>query len=164
MTIDIREARPAEWDEAGRVTADAYREFVRDAEWETYLDMIADVRERAGRTTIIVAVDGGRIVGSATLELNERVEPDDDPALEEGEAHIRMLGVASDRRGLGVGRALMDGCEARARAVGKTFVTLHTTARMASARAMYQALGYEQGEDRVFDDGFLLLSYAKRLI
>jgi ribosomal protein S18 acetylase RimI-like enzyme len=163
MAIEAREATPEEWDEAGRVTADAYREFVRDSEWESYLDRIANVRGRADRTTIIVAVDGARIVGSATLELEGRVEPEDDPTLEPDEAHIRMLGVAPDHRGAGVGSLLMDACEARAREAGKTFVTLHTTSRMSAAQAMYASRGYRRGPDREFDNGFVLLSYSRRL-
>jgi ribosomal protein S18 acetylase RimI-like enzyme len=163
MVAEIREAAPDEWDEAGRVTADAYREFVRDPEWTAYLGMIADVRGRADRTTILVAWEDGRIVGSATLELDGRVEVDDDPALRPGEAHIRMLGVAPDRRGRGIGRALMADCEERARAAGKTFVTLHTTTPMTAAQAMYGALGYERGPDRVVGDDFVLLSFSKQL-
>jgi ribosomal protein S18 acetylase RimI-like enzyme len=161
--IVIREAAPEEWDEAGRVTAEAYREFVRDADWDDYLHRIADVRARAKRTTILVALDDGVVVGSATLELIGRVEPEDDPTLRPGEAHVRMLGVTPGHRGHGVGRLLMDESESRARAAGKTFLTLHTTERMTAAQAMYAALGYERRPDRELDDGFVLLSYSKRL-
>jgi ribosomal protein S18 acetylase RimI-like enzyme len=161
--IEIREAGPDDWDEAGRVTADAYREFVRDDDWASYLERIADVRGRANRTTILIALDAGQIVGSATLELSDRVEPDDDPTLQTGEAHIRMLGVAPQARSRGVGRELMAACESLARARGKTYVTLHTTDRMAAARSMYESLGYRRGTDRVFDDGFVLLSFSKEL-
>ena len=42
-------------------------------------------------------------------------------------------------------------------------MTLHTTRRMPAAQAMYAALGYERGPDRVFDDGFVLLSFSKTL-
>jgi ribosomal protein S18 acetylase RimI-like enzyme len=161
--IEIREALAAEWDEAGRVTADAYREFVRGGDWESYLERIADVRGRADRTTILVALDEGRIVGSATVELSGRVEPEDDPTLAPDEAHIRMLGVAPNARKQGIGRRLMDASESLARARGKTVVTLHTTERMQAARSMYASLGYERGPDRTFDDGFQLLSFSKRL-
>ena len=53
------------------MTAEAYREFVAPGEtaWESYLDEIADVADRARRTHVMVALEDGRIVGSATLEL-----------------------------------------------------------------------------------------------
>jgi len=157
--MDIREATEAEHAEAGRVTAEAYRGLVRD---ETYLARIADVADRAARTVILVAVDDGAIVGSLTLELSRRVNPSDDP-LENHRAHIRMLGVLPDAQGRGIGRALMLEAESRARAAGKTEMTLHTTQHMEAARAMYAALGYEQTPDEVLPDGFVLLGYRKEL-
>ncbi len=165
MAIQIREIRPPEHEEAGRITAEAYREFVRpgEAAWEEYLDHIADVAGRAGRTSVLVAVEDRRILGSATIEVEGRIDPDEDGPLEPDEAHIRMLGVARDARGRGVARALMAACEARARAAGRTLVTLHTTPRMPVAQAMYAKLGYERGPDRRFEDGFVLLSFSKRL-
>lgn len=163
--IEIRDATAEEHAEAGRVTADAYREFVGPGEqaWEDYLAEIADVEGRADRTTVVLALDGGRIVGSATLELVDRVEPDDDPALHPQEAHIRMLGVHPGARRRGVARALMDACIARARSEGKTYMTLHTTPRMTDAQRMYEALGFTRLDDRVFPDGFVLLTYRRAI-
>lgn len=156
---------PVEYAETGRVTADAYREFVKpgEAEWEAYLVAVSDVDERARRATILVASQEGTIVGSATLELNDRVDPDEDPPLRPGEAHIRMLGVDPRWRGRGIAGHLMGTCEDRARAAGRTLMTLHTTQRMKAAQAMYEGLGYVRGEDRVLDGGFVLLSYSKPL-
>jgi GNAT superfamily N-acetyltransferase len=164
MTIEVREALPGEYEAAGRVTAEAYREFIGPGEdnWKTYLDRIADVAERATRTVIMVAAEDGRILGSATLELDGRTEPEDEP-LPAPVAHIRMLGVDPGAQGRGVGSMLMWACEQRALAAGRTLMTLNTTDRMKAARAMYEALGYERLEDRVFPDGFVLLSYAKEL-
>jgi ribosomal protein S18 acetylase RimI-like enzyme len=166
--MDVREATPQEHAEAGRVTADAYREFVRegDDDWERYLARIADVGERAGRTTILVAVEEGRILGSLTLELAGRVRDEEDEEhrpLDPEEAHIRMLGVDPAARARGVARAMMAESEARARRAGKTVMTLNTTHRMKAAQAMYERLGYERTEDTVFPDGFVLLGYRKRL-
>jgi len=160
--IDVRPAMPDEYGEAGRVTALAYREFVApgEAEWEDYLQHIADVESRAGTATVFVAVDDGRIVGSATLELGRRID-DDDPPLREDEAHIRMLGVDPDARGRGVARALMEACFATARDAGRTRMTLHTTHRMTGAQAMYEGMGFVRLADRVFPDGFVLLSYER---
>jgi ribosomal protein S18 acetylase RimI-like enzyme len=164
MNVEIREALPEEYAEAGVVTADAYREFFAeaDAELQAYLEEIADVAGRATRTTILVAVVGDRVIGSATLELDGRTDEDAQP-LGPDEAHIRMLGVHPDARGAGVGRRLMAACEERARAAGRTRMTLHTTTLMRAARQMYASLGYERSEDRVYPDGFVLLGYTKQL-
>ena len=165
MAIEIREATEDEHDEAGRVTAEAYRALIRpgqDADWESYLERIANVRERASRTVILVAVEGGRVIGSATLELEGRTDAEDVP-LADREAHIRMLGVDPGAQGRGAGRALMEASEARAISEGKDVMTLNTTRRMTAAQHMYERLGYERAPDRVFPDGFVLLSYAKRL-
>ena len=119
MNVEIREARVDEYAEAGMVTADAYREFFdEDDQQHSYLDEIADVAGRAPRTTILLAVDGDRIVGTATLELEGRTSDEVGP-LAPDEAHIRMLGVGADARGAGVGRALMTECERRAVEAGR---------------------------------------------
>lgn len=157
--------RPEERTEAGRVTALAYREFVGPGEnaWDEYLGHIADVEGRAGRTLVLVAVEDGRILGSATLELDHRVEPEDDPPLSPEESYIRMLGVDPAVRGRGVARALMDACFDEARARDKGRMSLNTTERMQAAQAMYERLGFERRPDRVFPDGFVLLSYERPL-
>lgn len=168
MTIEVRIATPAEHAQTGRVTAEAYREFARpgDEDWARYLARIEDVADRAARTTVLVAVEDGRILGSLTLELAGRIrDPDDDAyrPLAPGEAHIRMLGVDPTARGRGVARALMADAERRAREAGKSRLTLNTTRRMRAARTMYERLGYERTEDTVFPDGFVLLGYRKSL-
>ncbi|TMK45091.1 MAG: GNAT family N-acetyltransferase [Actinobacteria bacterium] len=164
MAIEVRRALPAEYEEAGRVTALAYREFVRpeDGDWNDYLDRIADVRDRAGRTVVLVAVEDGRILGSATLELEGRTE-EGEPPVPPDEAHLRMLGVHPDARRRGIARMLMDASVEEARRAGKHRLTLNTTRRMRAAQSMYEALGFERLDDRVFPDGFVLLGYEKRL-
>ncbi|HET7237174.1 MAG TPA: GNAT family N-acetyltransferase [Actinomycetota bacterium] len=164
MAIEVRPVREGEHEETGRVTALAYREFVRpgDHDWEEYLQHIADVEGRARSTEVLVAVQDGDILGSATVELDGRID-DDDPPLHPEEAHIRMLGVHPDARGRGIARSLIDACLQVAREAGRTYVTLHTTQRMKAAQAMYDALGFERLEDRVFPDGFVLLTYRRSI-
>jgi len=75
-----------------------------------------------------------------------------------------MLGVDPGARRRGVARRLMAEVEIRARAAGKTRITLHTTQRMRAAQTLYEGLGFERSEDEVFPDGFVLLGYTKRLV
>lgn len=143
----------------------AYAEFFdEDAidEDTSYLRRIGDVAGRAERTTILIAIEDDQIVGSLTLELDERTNPDDEPHPPD-RAHIRMLGVDPAARTRGAGRALMAEAEHRARAAGKTEITLHTTHLMEAAQAMYRALGYERMPDEVMPDGLVLLGFRKRL-
>ena len=160
MAMEIRRVRPDEYGEAGRVTADAYREFADSDDWDRYLRKIADVGGRAEIASVLAAVEDGEILGTLTLELDRRID-DDEPPLPPGEAHIRMLGVAPGARGRGVARALLEASFRLAREAGRTRISLHTTLRMRAAQAMYDALGFERLPDRVFPDGFVLLSYAK---
>jgi ribosomal protein S18 acetylase RimI-like enzyme len=151
MAIEVRRALPQEYEEAGRVTALAYREFVRpeDDDWDRYLERIADVGGRAGRTVVLVAVEDGRILGSATLELEGRTE-EREPPVPPDEAHLRMLGVHPQARRRGVARMLMEASIDEARRAGKRRLTLNTTHRMRAAQAMYEGLGFDRMEDRVF--------------
>jgi ribosomal protein S18 acetylase RimI-like enzyme len=164
MAIEVRPVGPDELDEAGRVTALAYREFATpgDPDWEDYLERIADVGGRHGRTRVLVAVEGGAILGSVTLELAGRTEPDDDhEPLAADEAHIRMLGVHPDHRRRGIARRLLAACIDEARRAGRSRLTLNTTKRMRAAQAMYRTLGFRRTADRVFPDGFVLLGFER---
>jgi ribosomal protein S18 acetylase RimI-like enzyme len=164
--MEFRLARPDEYAEAGRVTALAYREFVpEDAPngWTDYLDRIADVPGRAPRTTIVVAVEDGTVLGSATLEIDGRTEEEDDRALDPDEAHIRMLGVDPAARGRGVAKGIMAECERIALDAGRTRMTLNTTSIMQAAQSMYESLGYRKLTDEMLPNGFVLMSYQKSL-
>lgn len=160
--------RREEYDEAGRVTAEAYREFRELAEddpdeahaWDDYLVRIADVAGRDPVAPVLVAVEDGRIIGTLTLELEDRISTDDHGPLPPSHAHVRMLGVDPDARGHGVARALMDAAIEIARSEGKTLLTLNTTRRMQAAQQLYEAMGFRRDPDRVFPDGFVLLAYS----
>ena len=71
----------------------------------------------------------------------------DSPAAEFTDADgagIRMLAVAADVQGRGVGEALTLACVDRARAQGRGQVILHSTDRMATAHRLYQRLGFRR--------------------
>jgi GNAT superfamily N-acetyltransferase len=162
MGIDVRPVRSEEYDEAGRATAKAYREFAPpgNQDWEEYLGRIADIPRRAGRALVLGAFRDGRALGTVTVELDGRIEGghERDP-LAPDEAHIRMLGVDPEARGEGIGRLLMDGAVEEARRAGKRRMTLGTTERMVAAHRLYESMGFVRGPDQVFDDGFRLRTY-----
>ena len=158
-SMEIRTVRPEEYAEAGRVTALAYQEFVPpDPEpgWSDYLAMLADVDGRAGRTLVLVAVEDGRVVGTATVELERTIG--DEGELQPGQANLRMLGVDPAARGKGVGRALVEASLESARTAGKKVMTLRTTTLMKVAQRMYEAMGFERdpGRDEAFPEVSLL--------
>lgn len=166
--MEVRRVRPDEFEAAGEVTARAYHEFGprKNMEWQDYFRQIADVATRASFAPVLVAVEEGAILGTLTLELDERIPSEAGaPAerLEAGRAHIRMLGVAPEARRRGAARALMEASIAEARAAGKTFLTLNTTPKMKAAQTMYESMGFVRGPDQTFDDGFCLLSYSLQL-
>lgn len=162
-TVRVRPVRPDEHDEAGAVTLLAYREFMPpDGDWGGYEKLLADVAGRATRALVLVAELAGTIAGTATLELDQRINPGSEQApLEADEGHLRMLGVHPDHRKRGIGHLLVDACIERARARGKRRLTLETTERMVGARAMYEGMGFifRGKADRI--PGMSLLMYER---
>jgi ribosomal protein S18 acetylase RimI-like enzyme len=166
--VVVREVRPAEYEEAGGVTALAWREFVPhgNERWEGYLRRIGDVAARAERTPVLVAVDGERILGTVTLELDRRIDEEPSWELDPSSANIRMLGVDPAARGRGAGRALVEACIERARSAGKEVVTLHTQSFMKAAIALYESMGFvrDPPRDRTLkEEGITLTAYRMEL-
>ena len=159
--MDVRELRPGEEIEAGRITRLAYQEFADpgDPDWADYLARIGDVAGRAGRVPVLVALEEGRILGSATLE-SEEARLGDDP-IEPGTVNMRMLGVDPRARGRGAGRALVEACVRRARQGGKRALTLHTTQAMTAAQNLYTAMGFvrDAARDWRVSEDFTLYAY-----
>jgi ribosomal protein S18 acetylase RimI-like enzyme len=159
--IAVRRVRPEECAEAGRQTRAGFAAIFGEADSE-YLDTVADVAGRCDRTTVLVAVDeDGPILGSITVELTSKLDPEQE--LAPGEAHLRMLGVAPAAQGRGAGRALMEGAAALARAAGKSLLTLGTLPEMAAARRLYEAMGFQGGQPEEHAPGRWHIRYELRL-
>jgi ribosomal protein S18 acetylase RimI-like enzyme len=164
--MEVREVRPQEYAEAGRVTGLAYEEFVPEAASPNrdYLARVGDVAGRAGHALVLGAFEDGRPLGTVTLELNGRIPGGHRrPPLAADQANVRMLGVDPAARRRGVGRALMEACETAARGAGKRRITLETTKAMVAARRLYESMGFRRGPDQVFEDGFRLRTYELEL-
>jgi ribosomal protein S18 acetylase RimI-like enzyme len=165
VTVEIRPLRARDVPDAGEVTALAYRHQAESVSLNPdYLDRVADVATRARHAVVLVAVEDGRLLGSVTVELSDRIPGGHPrPPLKPDQAHVRMLGVHPHVQGRGIGRRLMEGAAAEARRAGKRRITLETTEAMRAAQHLYESMGYRRLDDLEFDDGFRLRAYEQRL-
>jgi GNAT superfamily N-acetyltransferase len=144
--FEIRPVHPEEVARAGELTVSAYLNppAIDDAprDFGVYLDELRDVRSRAREAVVLVALSKGALSGSVTYvpTAGGRYAEFQDPAA----AGIRMLAVAPDARGRGVGAALVRECLARARADERQRVILHTTHWMHAAHRLYEELGFSR--------------------
>jgi ribosomal protein S18 acetylase RimI-like enzyme len=89
---------------------------------------------RGGQRALFAAEVGGRLAGTVQLDW-------DTPPNQPHRAEVRKLLVHPDFRRRGLGRLLMAAVEARARAVGRSLLTLDTRTGDA-AEPLYVGMGY----------------------
>lgn len=92
--------------------------------------------------TVLVAVVGGRIVGTATSELDPTIGGAQ--GLQPGQANLRLLAVDPHARGRDVGRRLVEACVQDACRAGKEVATLHTAGQMVATLRIYRSLGFRR--------------------
>jgi GNAT superfamily N-acetyltransferase len=160
--MEIREALPAEYDQVGDVVALAYEPYgsPNDEDWAQHLALVRNVADRAQRTVVLAAVEDGRVLGSATIELFG-VIGDDDHEVPPEWAFLRMVGVNPEAQGRGVGRALVEDVIRRVRDAGRRYLGLRTTPPMHVAHRLYESLGFvrDASLDYPPDSGYELLGY-----
>jgi ribosomal protein S18 acetylase RimI-like enzyme len=77
------------------------------------------------------------------------------------DAYLEELYVVPERRGLGLGRALLEAAMAEARARGAAHIDLGTSEDDVAARALYESAGFTNHEGR--PDGPRMLYYERDL-
>lgn len=116
-----------------------------------YLDEVRDVQSRSAISELLVVADGGgQLTGAVTFLPDSAADDHPWPA---GGAVLRLLAVAPSARSRGAGRALVDDCVDRARALARGFVGLHTAPLMDDARRLYEHLGFIRAPAWDFDAG-----------
>lgn len=154
--MEIREVRPDEHAALGALTVAAYRSFDPGLSPD-YEAELADIAARAAVASVLVASEGGRLVGGVTY-----IPAADNPLAEHVDPHaasIRMLAVDPAAHRRGVGRRLTEACTARAASEGKESLVLHTAATNAGGLAFYEALGFDRAPELDWEPepGFRLL-------
>lgn len=154
----IRTAVPSEWDEVGELVVDAYRSgYGLSDDADGYVRVLRDVAGRAGDSDVLVALQGDRVVGTATiLDPGARMAEIAQP----GEREFRFLAVTPSAWGTGVGRALVEAIAARSRGHHLVCCVIEGND---PADALYLATGFARVPERDWEPvpGVLLRAYRR---
>ena len=140
--MTIRPARVDEYEAVGELVVRAYSTLPDRV--PAYDAVLRDVAGRAATAEVLVAETEGAVVGTVTFVPGPgpQAEVDDPDA-----AAIRMLGVAPEARGKGVGAALVEECIGRARKLGRLRVLLDTRQSMEAAHRVYDRAGFRRASE-----------------
>lgn len=117
------------WAPTGEQIADDYLRFMHD-------------RVALHDGLLLMAEEDGQVVGFAcVLRRVEREEPDDP---ESDHAYLAEISVSPERRGHGVGSALLDAAERAAAERGARTIRLVVVAANDGAQRVYSRRGYER--------------------
>jgi GNAT superfamily N-acetyltransferase len=143
-SVVVREARADEHDVIRAITLSAYAEYatiMTPTAWAPLERALHAALGSCESMQRIVAVRDGDVVGSVLLF----------PAASDVYGGVadrvhwpvfRLLAVAPDARGLGVGQLLVDECVRRARNDGAREIGLHTSVSMRGAVVLYLRMGF----------------------
>ena len=143
MTVQFRIAESHEHAAVAQVILESYAEYgplLPPEAWERYSQNILDVRSRMTESELLIAVEDGEIVGSATFYPHGLKRTQSEWPREWTGA--RLIAVLPERRGRGIGKALVEECIRRSREQGAAAFALHTTPYMQLAQGMYERMGF----------------------
>lgn len=157
----IRDAKPDEFHRLGQLMVAVYASldgFPSPEEQPRYYDMLAHIglmAEKPG-ARLLVAMAGETLLGGIVYFADMAQYGSGGIATQEKAASgFRLLAVAPEARGLGVGRALAEACIALAKESRHRQVIIHTTRAMQIAWRMYEGMGFRRSEDLDFMQGEL---------
>ena len=143
MTVQFRIAESHEHSAVAQVILKSYVEYgplIPADAWERYSQSILDVRSRMTESELLIAVEDGEIVGSATFypARLKRTQSEWPPEW----TGARLIAVLPERRGRGIGKAIVEECISISRDQNAAAFALHTTPYMELARGMYERMGF----------------------
>jgi len=159
--LEVRPARPEEYDVIGELAASAYVDGGHLPPGHGYLDILRDVRGRATEAVLLVAAVDGQVLGTVTYcphgSAWRELGADD-------EGEFRSLAVAPEAQGRGVGTTLVQECVRRSVADGDRGMVLSSLPDQTSAHRVYQRLGFARAPERDWhpEPGTALIAFAMR--
>jgi len=147
MSLDIRQAGPADLDDVRRIARAAYEHFTARIGREP-APMVADFATSISKGQLWVAGDP---VAGFVVAYRRR-----------DHWHLENVAAHPAAQGIGLGRTLITHVEAMARAGGAVAVELYTNAKMTGNLGLYPQLGYAE-IGRGTEDGFDRVFYRKEL-
>jgi ribosomal protein S18 acetylase RimI-like enzyme len=149
----VRRGEPADAEAIGRLLHDFNTEY---EDFTPGPDKIAErVRELLAGGDTIVLLAGDPPDGLAVMRFRASIW------IDVLECYLAELYVIPDRRGRGLGRALMKEVFEVARAEGASHIELNTSDDDVAARALYESLGFTNREGR--PDGPVMYYYEREL-
>lgn len=141
----IRPLQPSETSAVGALTLAAYDAY--GATKSAYRNFLADPSLRLdGCTALLVAEVDGRLAGTVTYVLPGDAAWEGRP-VDDGDCGFRVLAVAPDAEGRGVGRALVDACLEASRRRGCRRAIITSMAWMSRAHRLYEGRGFVRRPD-----------------
>ena len=156
----IRRAVESEYDEIGELCVASYSAGGHLDPDDDYAHTLRAARARAEQADLLVALRGDAIVGTVTIcpAGNAFAEVG-----RVGESEFRFLAVAPSAWRTGVGEALVDECERRARVAGASAHAICVIDRNEAAQRFYDRLGFTRLPDRDWEPrpGVNLLAFGR---
>jgi ribosomal protein S18 acetylase RimI-like enzyme len=165
----IRTAIPNERAAISELTVRAYAQYatiMAPAAWaaleQAMRNGLASQERGDPGITRVVAEQAGALVGSVLLYAPAS-DAYDGAAPPAAHPEIRLLAVAPELRGHGIGDALMRECIRHARGMGARELGLHTSHSMQAAKRMYERMGFVRAPEHDFQPAGAELVEAFRL-
>lgn len=143
--IEVRLARPDEYDTVGELCVAAYQQSGQLRADDPYERVLRDAAARARDAQLLVALRGEAIVGTVTIC------PSPSPFAEisvDGESEFRFLAVGPDVWRSGVGERLVEACDEHAHSAGRSVQVICVKADNEPAHRFYLRLGFTRLPER----------------
>lgn len=157
----IRNAKTSEFKSLGALLVEVYSKlegFPKAEAQPEYYKMLANIGEVTAQphTELLIAIANDKLLGGVVYFSNMKYYGAGGIAKKQKNASgFRLLAVAPDARGLGVGKQLIDTCIAKAKAHQHKEVLIHSTKSMQIAWRMYERMGFKRAADLDFLQGNL---------